>query len=860
MSLIAILAIAIVGCDPPPTCATNMPARLTDVGTSPTNVFKMVIPANPALAPNSAAIISRQISIMAATHTEVYFGFDGWSAPVFYTDSTTNKTTNVQLLSSYCNGGAADGGATSCGPIRWKSCMSAGSESDRPIWIVDTVDRCFYEGWGWGGCALGNTPRAWWLGALSLDDADQVWDPYEGLGGTAGGNLGYSSTVWPDEVSTSVNHALCFAADWNVNNPSRVAWPFWHRDGAGTSEDDLFQGMRVQLNPSYDISGLPTYKRNVAQAMKTYGMYDMNSNFGHWATGGPNPQGYTNNCWNGVLPADVVAAKSFRVVPVAQFRVLAVDTWNTRPNDGICNNSCLSYGGTGKGTPPTISSISPTSGATGTTVSLTGTNMSNGYNVRFGDTVATNMNIVSSTLVTCTVPSITTGAGTVKVSYRTTSGGGSNLKDFSYTCEGVPAPALSGIAPTSGSAAGGTSCTLTGTNLTGCSKVSFGGLSATGINVVSSTQVRCTSPAGAAPGIASVMAFTGSGSSNSVDFTFGTASGPTLSAIAPTSGTTAGGTACTLTGTNLTDCSAVSFGGTAATGIVVDSATQVRCTSPAKSAGAISVTATTANGTSGGVTYTYTAPPSPPTLSAIAPTSGTTSGGTACTLTGTNLTGCSAVSFGGTAATGITVDSATQVRCTSPAKTAGTYSVTATTPGGTSGGVNYTYTAGGTSYTSTLYPSDDTYVLNSQSTKNFNGANLVFQANTINDNWPFLKFNMTSASGTTVTTAKLRLYWGGTSTSYPAKVYSCSTDTWTESTLKWSNKPAIGTVQANFTINPTAGWHEIDLTSYVNAEFAGDKIVTFVIRDDQYQNKMAQAYSKETGGTDYKPQLVVITQ
>jgi len=39
----------------------------------------------------------------------------------------------------------------------------------------------------------------------------------------------------------------------------------------------------------------------------------------------------------------------------------------------------------------------------------------------------------------------------------------------------------------------------------------------------------------------------------------------------------------------------------------------------------------------------------------VNPTSGTTAGGTACTLTGANLMGCTAVSFGGTAGTGISV-------------------------------------------------------------------------------------------------------------------------------------------------------------------------------------------------------------
>ncbi|WP_217999341.1 IPT/TIG domain-containing protein, partial [Nocardia exalbida] len=60
--------------------------------------------------------------------------------------------------------------------------------------------------------------------------------------------------------------------------------------------------------------------------------------------------------------------------------------------------------------------------------------------------------------------------------------------------------------------------------------------------------------------------------------------------------------------------------------------------------------------------------------------------GTTVVLTGTNLTGATAVSFGATPATSFTVDSATQITAVTPAGT-GTVLVTATTAGGTSNGV-----------------------------------------------------------------------------------------------------------------------------------------------------------------------------
>ena len=73
-----------------------------------------------------------------------------------------------------------------------------------------------------------------------------------------------------------------------------------------------------------------------------------------------------------------------------------------------------------------------------------------------------------------------------------------------------------------------------------------------------------------------------------------------------------------------------------------------------------------------------------PTVTAVSPSTGSTSGGTSVTITGTNFTGATAVNFGSTAATSFTVTSATQITAVAPAETAGTINITVTTPSGTS--------------------------------------------------------------------------------------------------------------------------------------------------------------------------------
>ncbi len=75
------------------------------------------------------------------------------------------------------------------------------------------------------------------------------------------------------------------------------------------------------------------------------------------------------------------------------------------------------------------------------------------------------------------------------------------------------------------------------------------------------------------------------------------ASAPTLASVSPSSGSTAGGTSVTLTGTGFTGTPAVTFGGVAATSVVVVNSTTITAVTPAGSAGTASVLVTTPGGT-----------------------------------------------------------------------------------------------------------------------------------------------------------------------------------------------------------------------------------------------------------------------
>ncbi len=166
---------------------------------------------------------------------------------------------------------------------------------------------------------------------------------------------------------------------------------------------------------------------------------------------------------------------------------------------------------------------------------------------------------------------------------------------------------------------------------------------------------------------------------------------PTITSVTPSSGSTAGGTTVTVRGSGLAGAGelVVRFGGIEATSTrVIEYGTQFEAVAPPHTAGTVDVdiyesirTPPVIATLTGG--FTYVAPATAPTITAVSPARGPTTGGTSVTITGTNFTGASAVSFGGTAATAFTVNSATSITATTPARAAGAADVSVTTPDGT---------------------------------------------------------------------------------------------------------------------------------------------------------------------------------
>ena len=166
----------------------------------------------------------------------------------------------------------------------------------------------------------------------------------------------------------------------------------------------------------------------------------------------------------------------------------------------------------------------------------------------FGTTAATNVTVVSNTEITADSPA---GTGVVDVTVTTPGGKSatSSADHFTY----IAAPAVTGLSPSSGPAAGGTLVTITGTGFTGATAVDFGTTAATNFTVVSSTEITADSPAGT--GVVDVTVTTPGGkSATSAADQFTYIAAPAVTGLSPTSGPAAGGTLVTITGHRLHRC------------------------------------------------------------------------------------------------------------------------------------------------------------------------------------------------------------------------------------------------------------------------------------------------------------------
>ncbi|HET9050607.1 MAG TPA: IPT/TIG domain-containing protein, partial [Candidatus Dormibacteraeota bacterium] len=275
--------------------------------------------------------------------------------------------------------------------------------------------------------------------------------------------------------------------------------------------------------------------------------------------------------------------------------------------------------GTGTAGGPAVTGIAPAQGPTagGTSVAITGTGFSTAAGattVAFGATAATGVTCSSATSCTAVAPAAGPGVVNVTATVAGASSPAGPLNNFTYQAPGPP-PTVTALAPAQGPAGGGTVVTISGTGFStapGATSVGFSGQPATNVSCSSTTTCVATSPPGLGPQIV-IVTVAGQTSSGSSATTF-VDRPPLVAGVAPGNGSTAGGTAVTLTGANfdtVPGTTQVTFGSTPAAAVTCASSTTCVATSPPGS-GAVFIRVTegpfTTPATSA-VSFTYASPP-----------------------------------------------------------------------------------------------------------------------------------------------------------------------------------------------------------------------------------------------------------
>jgi len=318
--------------------------------------------------------------------------------------------------------------------------------------------------------------------------------------------------------------------------------------------------------------------------------------------------------------------------------------------------------------PPIISSFTPTTTGLGQTVTISGINFSGTTAVSFGGTAALSFTVVSPTTITAIVSTGATGNVSVTNPYGT-----SSLAGFTF----VPLPLITAFSPIT--AATGTVVTITGINFTGTTAVSFGGIPAVSFTVNSATSISAVVGNGAS---GDVSVTTNYGTATRAGFIFIPA--PTITSFTPTWGII--GTVVTVYGTNFQNITSVFVGTASYTfSYIYISPSQIQIPINAQgNTGDIIITTPGGTATMPGFVFNPQ-----PFVTSINPSEA--GSGMAVTITGTNFTGSTTVTLGGTPVSSFVVNSATSITAvvgtgsSGPVKVTNSYGTNASAP-------DFTYT------------------------------------------------------------------------------------------------------------------------------------------------------------------------
>ena len=146
-------------------------------------------------------------------------------------------------------------------------------------------------------------------------------------------------------------------------------------------------------------------------------------------------------------------------------------------------------------------------------------------------------------------------------------------------------------------------------------------------------------------------------------------------------------------------------------------------------------------------------------------------------------------------------------------------------------------------------PSGDTYADSGQPTTNFGKATTLAARAPSPQRASYLKFDVAGIGAAKVQSAKLRLF-NKDASSVGGQVNALTSTSWTEASLTWNTRPAMGTSLGSFGAVSTGKWYEVDVTSAIK----GDGTYGFGINSSSTDQVN---WASTEAGASSAPQLVV---
>lgn len=227
---------------------------------SPTSFWNQPIAANPAVDPNSAAII--RTAILPSAWKAAFANGDDWGIGLV-SASASDKLYTVPCLLYYCNG-----------PVSFRIPKGATptTGSDHHLVVIDGKKEldmwaASYEAgsdiWSAGGRFIGDL-YGW--GA-------NVAPGQHGGGAVAAGFSAMGGVVRPEEIGQGhIDHALSVT----VPKPrTGYVGPATATDGTNKDPNSIPEGAHIQLDPSFNVAvqAWPAWEKVLARALQTYGAY-----------------------------------------------------------------------------------------------------------------------------------------------------------------------------------------------------------------------------------------------------------------------------------------------------------------------------------------------------------------------------------------------------------------------------------------------------------------------------------------------------------------------------------------------------------------------------------------------------------